>query len=178
MAPDLRLGNARLFHKHRLLARPLARSRQCELCRRHAGRTGFHGAAVTLGAHGTLPTLKIDGLDKPVSNLALGTDNQIDAPTMAAMADAFVEAGGTCFDTAFIYSGGESEKLLGAWMHARGIRDDLVVLSKGAHTPDCHPEAVGQQLDISLERLQTGLEIFIACTATILMCRYRNGLMR
>ena len=120
------------------------------------GATGFHGATVTLGAHGTLPTLKIDGLDKPVSNLALGTDNQIDAPTMAAMADAFVEAGGTCFDTAFIYSGGESEKLLGAWMHARGIRDDLVVLSKGAHTPDCHPEAVGQQLDISLERLQTG----------------------
>jgi len=31
----------------------------------------------------------------------------------------------------------------------------LVVLSKGAHTPDCTPDAVSQQLDISLERLQT-----------------------
>ena len=120
------------------------------------GAMGFHGAAVTLGAHGNLPTMKIDGLDKPVSKLALGTDNQIDAPTMAAMGDAFVEAGGNCFDTAFIYSGGQSEALLGQWMAARGIRDALVVLSKGAHTPDCNPETVSTQLDMSLERLQTG----------------------
>ena len=118
--------------------------------------TGFHGGAVTPAAHGTLPGITIDGLDKPISNLALGTDNQIDAPTMAAMADAFVEAGGNCFDTAFIYSDGRSEALLGTWMAARGIRDDLVVLSKGAHTPDCNPETVAKQLDISLERLQTG----------------------
>lgn len=120
------------------------------------GATGFHSAAVKVGAHGSLPMISVDGLDKPISNLALGTDNQIDAPTMAAMADAFVEAGGNCFDTAFIYSGGESEKLLGTWMQARGLRDELVVLSKGAHTPDCNPEAVGKQLDVSLERLQTG----------------------
>ena len=120
------------------------------------GAVGFHGQAVTPGAHGSLPHIKVDGLDKPISNLTLGTDNQIDAPTMAAMADAFVEAGGTCFDTAFIYSDGRSEALLGTWMAARGIRDELVVLSKGAHTPECHPEAVSQQLDISLDRLQTG----------------------
>ena len=119
------------------------------------GATGFHGAAIRLGAHGTLPTIKIEGLDKPISNLALGTDNQIDAPTMAAMADAFVEAGGNCFDTAFIYSGGASEKLLGDWLQARGIRDEMVVLSKGAHTPDNTPAFVSQQLDISLERLKT-----------------------
>jgi aryl-alcohol dehydrogenase-like predicted oxidoreductase/predicted dehydrogenase len=116
---------------------------------------GFQGQAVRLGAHGHLETARLGGLEKPVSKLVLGTDNQIDASTMAAMADAFVEAGGNCFDTAFIYSDGRSEALLGEWMKARGLRDELVVLSKGAHTPDCTPEAVSHQLDISLERLQT-----------------------
>ena len=119
------------------------------------GATGFHGGAVTPQAHGSLPRIAIDGFDKQISNLALGTDNQIDAPTMAAMADAFVEAGGTVFDTAFIYSDGRSEELLGTWMAARGIRDELVILSKGAHTPDCFPETIGTQLDQSLARLQT-----------------------
>ena len=119
------------------------------------GPVGFHGGAVHVGTHATLPTATVDGLDKPVSKLVLGTDNQIDAPTMAAMADAFVEAGGNCFDTAFIYSDGRLEALLGEWMAARGIRDELVVLSKGAHPPECAPQAVAQQLDISLDRLQT-----------------------
>lgn len=119
------------------------------------GQVGFHGHAVRVGAHAKLETATLGTLSKPVSKLVLGTDNQIDAPTMAAMADAFVEAGGTCFDTAFIYSDGRSEALLGEWMTARGLRDDLVVLSKGAHTPDCSPDAVSRQLDISLERLQT-----------------------
>lgn len=119
------------------------------------GATGFHGAAVKPAAHGTLPMAQIGGLEKPVSKIVLGTDNQIDAPNMAAMADAFVEAGGNCFDTAFIYSDGRSEELLGEWMAARGIRDELVVLSKGAHPPECSPAAIATQLDQSLARLQT-----------------------
>ena len=123
--------------------------------------SGFHGAAVTPKAHGEIACAPLDGLDKPVSKLVLGTDNQTDAPTMAAMADAFVEAGGNCFDTAHIYSGGLSETLLGEWVNARGLRDDLVLLGKGAHTPDCTPQAVGAQLDISLARLQTSyLDIY------------------
>ena len=119
------------------------------------GATGFHGAALKHGAHGEVPSVTLDGLAKPVSKLVLGTDNQIDAPTMAAMGDAFFEGGGNCFDTAFIYSDGRSEALLGEWMAARGVRDELVVLSKGAHPPECSPEAVARQLDRSLERLQT-----------------------
>jgi predicted dehydrogenase/aryl-alcohol dehydrogenase-like predicted oxidoreductase len=125
------------------------------------GQNGFHGAAVTMGAHGTIASATLHGLDKPVSKIVLGTDNQTDAPTMAAMADAFVEAGGTCFDTAHIYSGGQSEALLGQWIAARGLREDIVVLGKGAHTPDCNPKAIGTQLDISLDRLQTSyLDIY------------------
>ena len=119
------------------------------------GKLGFHGAALAHAAHGSVPAVRLDGLDKPVSKLVLGTDNQIDAPTMAAMGDAFFEAGGTCFDTAFIYSDGRSEALLGEWMEARGVRDQLVVLSKGAHPPECAPDAVARQLDQSLERLRT-----------------------
>lgn len=116
---------------------------------------GFFGQAVRVANDGPLGRAAMPGLDKPVSRLMLGTDNQIDAPTMAAMADAFVEAGGNAFDTAYIYSGGDSEALLGQWMRARGIRDDLVIMSKGAHPPECTPEAVGRQLETTLERLQT-----------------------
>lgn len=119
------------------------------------GATGFHGAALQYTRAGTVPQVTLDGLDKAVSKLVLGTDNQIDAPTMAAICDAFFEGGGNCFDTAFIYSDGRSEALLGEWMAARGVRDELVVLSKGAHPPQCSPAAVATQLDQSLERLQT-----------------------
>ena len=38
---------------------------------------------------------------------------------------------------------------------ARRARCELVVLSKGAHPPECAPDAVSRQLEQSLERLQT-----------------------
>ena len=119
------------------------------------GETGFHGSPLKHGANGSMPQIALDRLDKPVSKLVLGTDNQIDAPTMAAMGDAFFEGGGNCFDTAFIYSDGRSEALLGEWIEARGVRDELVVLRKGAHPPECSPDAVAKQLDQSLQRLRT-----------------------
>ena len=59
-----------------------------------------------------------------------------------AVLDAFVEAGGTFIDTADVYSawvpghvGGESERVLGRWMAARGNRDDLVLATKVASGP-------------------------------------------
>ena len=119
------------------------------------GAVGFHGAPVGVNKAGSIAHAQLPGLDSPVSKLVLGTDNQIDAPTMAAMGDAFVEAGGTVFDTAYGYSGGQSEVLLGQWVKARGLRDDVVILGKGAHPPDCTPEAMQRQLTESLDRLQT-----------------------
>ena len=125
------------------------------------GPNGFDARQPRAGRYGTLPVLRLNGLEKPVSRLVLGTDNQIDGPTLAAMADAFFEQGGTCFDTAHIYSGGMSEALLGAWICARGIREDVVILGKGAHPPDCTPDAMARQLDESLDRLQTNyLDIY------------------
>lgn len=48
-----------------------------------------------------------------------------------------------------------SEKGLGHWIKTRGLREQVAILAKGAHTPDCYPEAIVKQLSITLERLQT-----------------------
>ncbi|MGW6277421.1 aldo/keto reductase [Kribbella sp. NPDC055071] len=100
--------------------------------------------------YGTVP-----GLDKQVSRLVMGVDNQQTLSHAAAIFDDFVERGGTTFDTAYIYGGGRGEKLLGQWHTSRGNRDEIVVIGKGAHTPHCDPESITRQLNESLERLQT-----------------------
>ena len=78
---------------------------------------------------------KVPGIDKPVSRLVQGTvmissRNQADS---FALLDAVFELGCNTFDTAHIYGGGESERTLGAWIGARGLRQKVVVLDKGAH---------------------------------------------
>ncbi|WP_405067969.1 aldo/keto reductase [Kribbella sp. NBC_01510] len=98
---------------------------------------------------------KVAGLDKQVSRLVMGVDNQQTLTHAAAMFDDFVERGGTTFDTAYIYGGGRGEKLLGQWLTSRGNRDEIVVIGKGAHTPYCDPASITRQLEESLERLQT-----------------------
>jgi aryl-alcohol dehydrogenase-like predicted oxidoreductase len=98
---------------------------------------------------------KVPGLDKQVSRLVMGVDNQQTLPHAAVIFDDFVERGGTTFDTAYIYGGGRGERLLGQWMKSRGNRDEVVVIGKGAHTPYCDPESITRQLNESLERLQT-----------------------
>ncbi|MEU4607942.1 aldo/keto reductase [Kribbella sp. NPDC023972] len=98
---------------------------------------------------------RVPGLDKDVSRLVMGVDNQETLTHAAAMFDDFVERGGTAFDTAYIYGGGRGEKLLGQWITSRGNRDEVVVIGKGAHTPHCNPESITRQLTESLERLQT-----------------------
>jgi aryl-alcohol dehydrogenase-like predicted oxidoreductase len=76
-------------------------------------------------------------------------------PQAAVMFDDFFEGGGNCFDTAYNYADGLCEYLLGHWIHNRNIRDQVVILSKGAHTPFCTPNDLTRQLLESLERLQT-----------------------
>ncbi|WP_395243952.1 aldo/keto reductase [Agromyces sp. MMS24-K17] len=79
-----------------------------------------------------------------VSRIALGTMNfgpVIDADASAEILDAAVEHGVTFIDTADVYGGrpwgdepGQSERILGEWMAARGNRDDLVLATK-VHEP-------------------------------------------
>jgi aryl-alcohol dehydrogenase-like predicted oxidoreductase len=49
---------------------------------------------------------------------------------------------------------GSMEKLLGQWHKARNNRDDLIIIAKGAHTPNCDPNSLSEQLTISLNQLQ------------------------
>ena len=105
------------------------------------------GPAMTYGS--------IPGVDKQVSRLVMGCDNQMNLAHASAMFDAFFEMGGTTFDTAYIYGGGYIEKLVGQWVRNRGVREDVVMITKGAHTPHCDPESITRQLEESLERQGT-----------------------
>lgn len=98
---------------------------------------------------------RVGGVEKPVSRLVMGVDNQTFWPHAAVMFDDFFERGGNCFDSAYIYGGGQCEKILGDWVRKRGVREQVVLLDKGAHTPHCNPEALTRQFLESLDRLQT-----------------------
>jgi len=106
-------------------------------------------------ANEAIPMGRIAGLAKPMTRLVMGCDNQQAMPHGAAMWDDYFERGGNAFDTAYLYGHGRQERLLGAWMQARGVRDQVVVLAKGGHTPFCTPEDVVRQLHESLDRLRT-----------------------
>ena len=100
-----------------------------------------------------LQGIKIDGFDKNFSKLALGCDNQTSDIHAFAMFDYFYGAGGRVFDTAYIYNNGMGDKYLGNWINSRNVQEEIIVLGKGAHTPDCRPECIKPQIIESLERL-------------------------
>ena len=113
------------------------------------------GGRVAVVTNPSMPYAEIPGIETKASRIVLGVDNQTELPHASVMFDDFVERGGRTFDTAYIYGRGRCEPMLGQWMANRGIRDDLVIIGKGAHTPHCDPESIGTQLTESLERLQT-----------------------
>jgi aryl-alcohol dehydrogenase-like predicted oxidoreductase len=104
-------------------------------------------------------TLGCSGL--AVSPLALGTMTfgagrwGADEATSRAIFDAYVDAGGNFIDTADVYSGGESEAMLGRFVAARGLRDRLVIATKAgfARTPG-NPLAGGN----SARNIRDGIE--------------------
>ena len=77
----------------------------------------------------------IPGLKNPVSRLVQGTA-MIDGSNPAqefALLDGVLELGCTTFDTAHVYGKGKNERAVGAWVRERGVRDDVVIIAKGAH---------------------------------------------
>ena len=108
-----------------------------------------------IAAAARMPRRQVAGLAKAVSKLVLGCDNQQRYSDAATIWDAWFEAGGNAFDTAFIYGNGAIERMLGRWLTARGARDEAVLVCKGCHTPWCDPAVLELQLQMSLERLQT-----------------------
>jgi len=89
----------------------------------------------------------------------------LDEAASFAVLDAYVAAGGNFIDTADVYStwgegnrGGESEQIIGAWMRARGNRDDLVIATKVGKLPGSEGLAaatIERAVAASLERLGT-----------------------
>ena len=111
---------------------------------------------LTRRADAKMPYGKIEGLDKPVARLIHGATlagAQLQLPHASILFDEYFRNGGNCFDTAYIY--GNSDYILGRWIANRGIRNDVVILAKGAHTPNCNPESVRTQLAETLERMNT-----------------------
>ena len=100
--------------------------------------------------------IKLPGIAKETSVLALGAVGLETAAHAAIMLDAFYERGGTMVDTAWGYFAGRADRAVGGWMHTRGVREDMVVLAKGIHTPLNYPDVIGRQLTESLDRLRTG----------------------
>ncbi len=133
-----------------------------DLWRRDLGYATFRETAVPPRLIGTMPQgpempmARIPGLDRDLSQYILGCDNRDTLAEGAITFDAWIEAGGNTFDTAFHYAGGLHEQVLGAWMRDRGIADQVTVTVKGAHSPYCLPDVIAVQLAQSLDRLGIG----------------------
>jgi aryl-alcohol dehydrogenase-like predicted oxidoreductase len=100
-----------------------------------------------------------------VSAHCLGTmtfGSESDEKVSHAQLDRFVEAGGTFVDTADVYSAGESERIIGAWLASRAadMTEGIVLATKGRFPTAADPNGAGlsarhltRALDASLSRL-------------------------
>jgi aryl-alcohol dehydrogenase-like predicted oxidoreductase len=78
---------------------------------------------------------RVPGVEKPVARIVQGTvmiTSSEEERSFALLDEVFAE-GGTTFDTAHQYGGGDSERTFGKWVRERGLRDEVVVIGKGAH---------------------------------------------
>ena len=105
---------------------------------------------------------EIPGLNKPVARVVQGSTmigSDLDEAKSFALLDQVFDMGCNTFDTAHVYSNGESERILGRWMEARNLRDKVVIITKGAaHSEDRRrmtPFDIASDLHDSLARLKT-----------------------
>ncbi len=107
-------------------------------------------------AGNAVPKRQIPGLAKPASVVALGFEFFPNFASASLTLDAFYEAGGNLFDTAYVYGAGKTEAIFGDWHTSRNVpREEIVLIGKGAHSPLCYPDMIAKQLDQSLARLKT-----------------------
>jgi aryl-alcohol dehydrogenase-like predicted oxidoreductase len=104
---------------------------------------------------------EVHGVDKPISRLVQGTVmiGSEEADRSFELLDEVWGLGCTAFDTAHQYGAGDSERTFGRWMEVRGIREDVVVIGKGAHhnldRARVTPYDIAADLFDSLARLRT-----------------------
>ena len=112
--------------------------------------------------------IPLPGTDLEVHPLCLGGNVfgwSADARESFALLDDYAEAGGNFIDTADSYmwrapgnSGGDSERIIGDWMAARGNRDDMVIATKVGSWPErpgLSPANIAEAVQGSLRRLRT-----------------------
>jgi len=78
----------------------------------------------------------IDFCGESLSRIVLGTDGyseRIDKETAFELMDHYIEYGGNVIDTARLYCGGGSEKLIGEYLKERKIRDKVFISTKCSH---------------------------------------------
>ena len=105
---------------------------------------------------------EIAGIKKPVARIIQGTtmigSDLNDAESFALLDEVF-ELGGNTLDTAHVYGGGRSERIVGNWLAARNNREKMVIITKGgAHSEDRRrmtPFDITADLFDSLARLKT-----------------------
>jgi aryl-alcohol dehydrogenase-like predicted oxidoreductase len=113
-------------------------------------------------------TRRIGSTDLHVFPLCLGGNVfswTADEAESFAVLDAYAAAGGNFIDTADTYTswvaghvGGESEAIIGRWMHSRGNRDRIIVATKVGYLPALKglaPATIRAAVDGSLKRLGT-----------------------
>jgi aryl-alcohol dehydrogenase-like predicted oxidoreductase len=121
---------------------------------------------------------KLGRTDLRIAPLVLGGNVfgwTADRETSFAILDAFLDAGFNAIDTADVYNrfapglqGGESETLIGEWMKDRGVRDRVVIITKGGLSMGEGLEGLGRDYlpracEASLRRLQTDyIDVYMA----------------
>jgi aryl-alcohol dehydrogenase-like predicted oxidoreductase len=113
--------------------------------------------------------VRIQKTDLHASIIVLGTDyfgSTVSREDSMRLMDHYLEAGGNVLDTAESYAcfvaGGDhqSELTIGAWLRDRGVRDRVIISTKGAHPkmatmhiPRMSKAEIQSDLDSSLQRL-------------------------
>jgi pyridoxine 4-dehydrogenase len=98
----------------------------------------------------TARTLTLGDVELP--RIGLGTNRLTDTPENRVFLQQAVEAGVRMIDTAHLYTGGDSERTIGAALSP--FQDGLVVATKGGHG-GAKPDVLRAEIEESLRRLRT-----------------------
>jgi aryl-alcohol dehydrogenase-like predicted oxidoreductase len=116
------------------------------------GQTGLRVSVLGLGCGG------FGGIGSTPELFGMGEDSR----AAFALMNHAVDNGINYFDTADSYGGGESERIIGAWLKERRVRDQLVLSTKvlyaipeGPNDRSLSRKHIMQAIDGSLRRLQT-----------------------
>lgn len=110
----------------------------------------------------------IEGMDKKISRILHGTImlREDDLQGGFELLDGVWALGVNGFDCAYIYGGGQCERVLGQWLEERGLFDEAVILTKGAHHAGpknkVNPVDITADLTESLARCRTDfIDIYV-----------------